>query len=474
MKAVLYALRSFPSGADLFPRTPPPARSGPRRAAVAVGVAAVLLGAVVLLFRVAGVPSWNSVYAEDRGIFLVQALAHPWDLLVPYNGYLEFLPRLLAQIVSLLPLTWAAVVFAWAGALIASACALFVYHASSGYIRSRALRAVLALALLLLPVAPLELVDNGVNTPWYLIIALFWAALWRPGSRSGKAVSALIAFVTVLSSPLAAVVAPLLAARLLVLRPSRQRGYLTEHWVTAGWLLGWPIQLYVTALTPPGQRSSGHATVLEAAGYWTHTVVLRAFGWHLSWDLVRLLGTTGATVACGAVLAVLLGLAWLRGGRTARVLIPLGLVMGFLYTTGAALITGYVVHQAPFQHPVSFEAASRYSALPLVLIYAMLIAGVDNLARRHGGLRRALALAGGSASRSAAVPVAVAVLAAVLVPAWVTDYSYQTQRSSGGTWKPVAARYLRHCQHQSTVVMPEWTGHKGLYHIPIPCSRIVG
>jgi len=433
-----------------------------------------VLLAVVLLYRVTGLPSWNSVYAEDRGIFLVQALNHPWDLIVPYNVYLQLLPRMLAQAVSLLPLTWAAALFAWAGALIAAGCALFVYHASSGYIRSRALRAVLALCLVLLPIAPLELADNGVNTPWYLMVALFWAVLWRPESRSGKLASAAVAFGTVASSPLAAIFAPLLAVRVLVLRPFRWPGSLRDHWVTAGWLLGWPLQLYAMALAPPGQRASAPTTIVAAAGYWTQTVVLRAFGWHLSWDLVRATGTVGATLLCGTLLLGLLALAWLPGGRQARVLIPLAVVMGFVYTVGSAYITGYVVRQAPYEHPVSFEAASRYSALPLILIYASLIAGADALARREGGIRRALSgLAGRPGPRAAATATALAVLAAVLVPAWVTDYSYQTQRTSGGAWKPIATRDLRHCDRHPSIVLPEWTGRHGLYRITVPCSRLV-
>ena len=81
---------------------------------------------------------------------------------------------------SFLPLPEAAAAFAIAGAVIASAVALFVFHASAGHIHSGWLRGLLAAAVLLLPVAPLEIADSGVNTPWYLLFALFWAALWRP------------------------------------------------------------------------------------------------------------------------------------------------------------------------------------------------------------------------------------------------------------------------------------------------------
>ncbi len=79
----------------LFPEAPEPrpvpesgpghadaARSAGRRAVyVAIQVAALCMGAVVLLPRIAGIPSWDSVYAEDQGVFLFDALARPWHLL---------------------------------------------------------------------------------------------------------------------------------------------------------------------------------------------------------------------------------------------------------------------------------------------------------------------------------------------------------------------------------------------------------
>ena len=71
------------------------ARPGGRRAVyVAIEVAAVCTGAAVLLPRIAGVPSWDSVYAEDQGVFLFDALARPWHLLVPFGGYEQLIhPR---------------------------------------------------------------------------------------------------------------------------------------------------------------------------------------------------------------------------------------------------------------------------------------------------------------------------------------------------------------------------------------------
>ena len=154
-----------------------------RAVRVALEVAAVGAAAVVLLFRVGGIPSWDLVYAEDDGVFLVGALAHPWHLLDQFGGYLEFVPRIIGQAVSFLPLMYAAKGFAFAGALVAAICALFTFHASEGYIRSSWLRGLLGAGLVLLPLAPIEMADSGVTSPWYLLPTAFWAVMWRPQTR---------------------------------------------------------------------------------------------------------------------------------------------------------------------------------------------------------------------------------------------------------------------------------------------------
>ena len=171
------------------------ARSAGRRAVcVAIEVAAVCAGAAVLLPRIAGIPSWDSVYAEDQGVFLFDALARPWQLLVPFGGYEQLMPRLTGQLVSYLPLADAAVPYALAGAGIAALCALFTYHALDGWIRSPWLRALAGAALILLPLAPIEIADSAVGAPWYVLTALFFALLWRPKNWAGMTAAALVAF----------------------------------------------------------------------------------------------------------------------------------------------------------------------------------------------------------------------------------------------------------------------------------------
>src|SRR5262245_26722831 len=131
--------------ADLFPAPPGPApRAGLARwAFLPVQVAVVALGALVMLARIGGRPAWDSIWAEDRGIYLPGALAHPWHLLQSYGGYLQLVPRLIGQAAALVPVRHASVAFAVGGALVASACGLFAYHASAGHISSRWLRALL-------------------------------------------------------------------------------------------------------------------------------------------------------------------------------------------------------------------------------------------------------------------------------------------------------------------------------------------
>jgi hypothetical protein len=142
---------------ELFPEPPeePPERSAvnPWRVAsrVALSLIALVAGTVVMLLRIAGRSPLSTIWAEDRTVFLVQALARPWRLFSSYAGYLQLLPRLIAQFTSFLPLRDAAAAFAISGAVVASAVALFVFYASAGHIRSRWLRALLALRIVALP-----------------------------------------------------------------------------------------------------------------------------------------------------------------------------------------------------------------------------------------------------------------------------------------------------------------------------------
>src|ERR1700755_1328472 len=176
---------------ELFPSAPEaPARTrGVRVLRAMVQIAAVGIASVAMLLRIPGRPAWRTIFGDDYFKFLVEAIQHPWHWR-PYGGYVQVLPRFIAQVVSYLPLTDASLAFALAGVVVAACCALFIFHASVGHIESVKLRVLLAVALVLLPVAPMELIGSGVETPWYLLPTLFWAMLWRPRARPAMAVAA--------------------------------------------------------------------------------------------------------------------------------------------------------------------------------------------------------------------------------------------------------------------------------------------
>lgn len=220
----------------LFPAPPEAAArlAGSRVAGVVIQVAAIAVGAWLLLLRIPGIPPWESLYLDDWGTFFARALEHPWQVYSPQHGYEQLVPHLVAQLALYVPLDHVPEVFALFGAGTAAACGLFIFHASAGHIRSVRLRVLLGLAIVLLPIAPLEIADNTLGAPWYMLLALFWAILWRPRTWAGMAAAALLAFFTAASTTVVILYVPLLAARLYVLRRPR------DHAVTAGWLAGCP------------------------------------------------------------------------------------------------------------------------------------------------------------------------------------------------------------------------------------------
>jgi hypothetical protein len=428
--------------AELFPAPaePDPHTGLTRWTFPFVQVAVVALGALVMLARVGGRPALYRVYAEDPGIYLPQALAHPWHLLQSYGGYLQVVPRLIGQIATLVPIRDASVAFAVGGALIASACGLFAYHASAGQVSSRWLRAMLGLSVLLLPVAQLEIADNGVNSIWYLLVALFWAALWRPRTRAGPGVAAVVAFAAAASSSLALLLAPLFAARVIAV-PRRFR----EHGATVGWALGCLMQILVIATSHLSRFRPRNP--VNAVLYYAHEVLLPALGWHLSWHLRDILGLTGATVLVGGFIALVLAAALATQDWRCKVFVVTAVVTGLVFT---AFTSAFAWAGPTLPVTIRVENGARYSTVPILLLDAALIVAVDAYARRWRPRPRAV--------------VAVAALVAVLAVGWTTDFRYPVRRLSGppSAWELTAGAWLRYCQHTPagtiTVAFPDWWG----------------
>jgi hypothetical protein len=460
----------------LFPQTPERAASQPGSAPgyagaaglagqpalyAAIQVAAVFVGTFVLMLRVAGVPAWESVYAEDQGVFLPDAIAHPWHLLVPYGGYEELLPRLVGQLVSYLPLVDVAVPFAVAGAGVAALCALFIYHALDGWIGSPWLRALVGAALILLPLAPIEIADCTVGCPWYLMAALFFGLLWRPKSWAGMTAVALIAFAASSSEPFTLVYAPLVLLRVVALPRWR------EHAVTAGWLAGLLVQVPVVleSYAQHTQRVTGLAGPLQTLGFYFHNVALRAFGWKVFLSLVRIAGLNGATVIVCIVLAILFGWVLVTGSRQVRVFAALALIMGIVQPVFAATVVPYVIGQ---HSTYDFEGGSRYSTVPIMAMTAAGVVAFDAYLRRQGFAesRDKAALI----RQSPWAVIAVTVLACALAIGWLPDFRYISGHNHWGHWQLRAEKLLDACKHSTSGQVTTWTwGHST---INLPCSGL--
>jgi hypothetical protein len=223
-----------------------------------------------------------------------------------------------------------------AGALAASCTAVFVFHASSGHIRRPELRLMLAASVLLLPTALLSIASSGVDSPWYLLFAAFWALLWRPRSRAGMAAAALFCFAAASSNVLAALYLPLAAARVIALPRAREQA------ATLGWLAGGLVQLPAVLTI---SRHTQATTFARALAFYGREVILAAVaGYHGALLLRAGFGLAGATAIAACVAAALAAWALVRGEPRVRVLVVTGLALGLILTLVPVLATGWVAN----------------------------------------------------------------------------------------------------------------------------------
>jgi hypothetical protein len=427
----------------LFPAAP--ARSATARNAhawwqrrawvVAAHAAAIAGGAGLLLVRQAGTPSWSTVWAEDGSVFLPRALFLPFGsgLFREDAGYLQLVPQLIADLVARMPMADAAPGFAIAGALVASFCAVFVFHACSGHIRRPGLRALLGCSVVLLPTAVIEIANSGVDAPWYLMFAVFWALLWRPRSRGAMALAALVAFTAMGSQILNLLYLPLAVARVIALPRPREQA------VTIGWLAGiaWQVPGLLESREPNGTGAEPHAIGSLPAGfhfYGQHVLVAAVAGWPLARDLQYLIGIPAAIGVAAAVVGAVVIWAVRRGGPRIWLLVAASLGLGLILSVIPSVVRAWV---APSLATGIWVPGSRYTTSAILMIDGIAIAAVDAVLRARPHRRRAIPVR--RAWRCA--PVLLLVLG--LSVGWASSFRYANSRSRSIPWSRAYPAYQR-------------------------------
>jgi hypothetical protein len=262
----------------LFPTTETRRPLNPAIVVVGYLLAGVAGFAVDLWWSGSGITS--RVWAEDGAVFLSTAYRQHYFVAVatPYAGYLQMVPRSLAAFTSVFPASDAAWLLAASAAAARAAVALFVFRASSGHLRSTSVRAMLAAAVVLLPVGGYEVLDNVANLHWFFTFAAFWAVLWRPPRRWERALAAAVVVAAVCSDPLTALLLPIVVLRAISMRRWSDQ-IVTMSFAAAGAMQTWA----VLSGTRPAHETFSVLTVTKLfsvrvllgalTGYW-HTVAL--------------------------------------------------------------------------------------------------------------------------------------------------------------------------------------------------------
>lgn len=403
----------------------------------------IFLCTVLSLTRQSGVGALDTLWAEDGTIFLQQALedASPRTWIESYAGYAHIVPRMLASVAASVPLEWAPIVLSGGAALVAGLLALVTYCAFAGHVQGAG-RAVLAIAVVLLPAAGVEVMNASANIHWYLLFVASWAAVWRPTSRWGVSVACAVLFLTAGSDPFAALLVPVV---LWVVVTERRAADLARLFaLIIGLLLQAVAIIYFNEVERPlNPFGTPIASLLSWYGF--HVLMASVFGFSIRDALIETIGVAASAGLAVAVLAYLLFPA-ARLARHKRA-VPIVLVS---------------LHLGMYFAPVALSGWSppRYSVTPILLLYSLIAWGCYGA---HERIRRAIAMV---------------ILAAIVI----ADFSPQNERARGPAWSEELARGELECSSESadvvTITVPP--GRPGdtaetadqLWTVLMPCSRL--
>ncbi|MEV4533072.1 hypothetical protein AB0J82_04490 [Asanoa sp. NPDC049518] len=199
-----------------------------RRRRLAVWVVVLVAAAVYLAFRTPGVGAFDTVWAEDGADFLDDAakMGTLEAVTRPVNGYYLLYPRLLAEITTLFPVSWWAVVNTVFAIATTCAMAAVVYQASAGHFRRPLVRLAVAAPVVLQWVANGEAVNNVATVQFAALYTGFWLLVYVAQGRVGRIGGPVVVAMVSLTTILALALVPLALLR-LALRRDRDSLWLT-------------------------------------------------------------------------------------------------------------------------------------------------------------------------------------------------------------------------------------------------------
>lgn len=398
------------------------------------------------LLRQTGPRATSTLWAEDGEIFYSQALSHSivGAMFTPYAGYLQLFPRLTFALVHFLPVADIAGAAALVGAASLAALSLFVFHASRGLIPSVIGRSLLVGAMVFLPLATGELLNNVVNVPWWLFFATFWALVWRPRTPGGMVVAGLICLLSVGSDPLVVLFLPLALARLYVV------GW-RECAAPLGLVLGLAYQ--VVGIFRPGHQSA--FPMATTHGIFRVVATKLGLGW-ITGDRVTndFAGSASWVWPALGLLLLLAILVFAIALRQRRLLVFVATSLAFAVLVLAVPV--WVRGAGPMMATSQVLFGSRYLATPILLVWGAVIAEATSIP---------------VASRPAGRYLGVVLCCALLLPFWVIDFRTPNDRSDGTLWSTEVAQARIACRHRGASPQHLSTSPPGWYTM-VPCSDL--
>lgn len=362
------------------------------------------------------------LWAED-GLFVSQALHHPLldRLPTPHAGYLQVIPRLIAQPAAHLPLSWAAPWMAASAAAVVALLAIVVYDRAGRVLRTPVARAAAAVMLPFLAQTAFEVSAVVNDLHWYVAYAAWWLLLAPPGRRAGQVAAAGLVALAGLSDPLTVLLLPAAAVGLLRARRDRSLRLPALPWLAPlALLVALALQAFAHATAAQGGRLSPTSLRELGVGYAVRVGLSALTGDRL---LLSVFPAAGAGLAGAVVVALVVALlvAFVRTTGSARAVALLAVGTSAAYWAVSLGVRGSagVADRAGFT-----LGGSRYTVVPLLLLWVAVLVLVDR----------------------AGSTLPVALVAGFLAVQSLTDWSQVTVRSGGPSWATAVRTATAQCR----------------------------